>query len=98
VDESDRAELHRAHRRDVFEDSLVFWTIGGDEGRTSSAVTRMPDRGNEPAAAPSLVTASVEEAFDLGVADVLFILQGADVVADERVDAVSESACGFTER
>jgi hypothetical protein len=46
----------------------------------------------------SLVAASVQEAFDLGVADVFFVLQGADVVADECVDAVSESACGLTER
>lgn len=58
----------------------------------------MPDRRSEPATARSLVASPVQEAFDLGVADVLFILQGTDVVADERVDAVSESACGLTER
>lgn len=40
----------------------------------------------------------VQEAFDLGVADILFILQCADVMADERVDAVAESACGLAER
>jgi hypothetical protein len=59
---------------------------------------RIADTDVEPAADRSLVTGSVEEAFDLGVAGVLFILQGADVVADERVDAVTESACRVTKR